>query len=133
MIIIPGGTDCYYCINNMTCLLHVYYCLLVLVTVPDHLSAIMLHVYLLLCLVHVTLSVVAYYSCTCILCIVYMPFSIYLADIMTRYTQLTSLLDIHNTISWLYCICSSACSRLSRHHDTTYLLYQTETSVDMTR
>jgi len=29
----------------MTCLIHVFYCLLVLVTVPDHLSAIMLHVY----------------------------------------------------------------------------------------
>ena len=45
LIKIPGGSDCYYCVKNMTYLLHVYYCLVVLVTVPDHLFAIMLHVY----------------------------------------------------------------------------------------
>ena len=50
----------YYCINNMTCLRHVCN----LVTGPDNLSAIMLHEYLLLYLVHVTLSVVAYYACS---------------------------------------------------------------------
>ena len=38
---ISGGTDCYYCINKMTCLLHVYYCLVVLVTIPDNLSTTM--------------------------------------------------------------------------------------------
>ena len=52
MIKISGGTDCYYCINDMTCLIHVCY----LVTVPDNLSDIILPVYLLLYLVHVTLS-----------------------------------------------------------------------------
>ena len=41
LIKIPGGTDCDFLINNMTCLIHVCYCLDVLVTVPDHLSAIM--------------------------------------------------------------------------------------------
>ena len=45
LIKIPGGTDCYYWRNNVTCLIHVFYCLLVLVIVPDHLAAIMLHVY----------------------------------------------------------------------------------------
>ena len=45
LIKIPGGTDCYYCINNMTCLIPVYYCIVVLVTVPDHLSATHAHVY----------------------------------------------------------------------------------------
>ena len=47
LIKIPGGTDCYYWITNMTylrhvcycnmiCLIHVFYCLVVLVAVPDH-------------------------------------------------------------------------------------------------
>ena len=45
LIKMPGGTDCDYCINNMTCLIYAYYCLVVLVTVPDQLSTIMLHVY----------------------------------------------------------------------------------------
>ena len=44
MIIIPGGTDCYYYLKNMTCLIHVYYCVVVLVTVPIILSTIMLSV-----------------------------------------------------------------------------------------
>ena len=44
LIKIPGGTDCYYCIKNMTCLIHIYYCIVVLVTVPEHLSVIMLPV-----------------------------------------------------------------------------------------
>ena len=56
-------------------------CLVVLVIVPDHLSDIMLHVYLLLYPIHVTLSVVAYYSCIC----AYILFSVYLAYIITVY------------------------------------------------
>ena len=44
LIKIPGGTDCYYCINNMTCLIHVYFCVVVLVTFPDMFSTIMLPV-----------------------------------------------------------------------------------------
>ena len=44
-------------INNMTCLIHVYYCLVVLVTIPDNLSAIMLPVYF------VTLSDTCYTFC----------------------------------------------------------------------
>ena len=43
LIKIAGGTD-YYCINNMTCLIHVSYCVVVLVTVPVILSTIMLPV-----------------------------------------------------------------------------------------
>ena len=57
LIKISGGTDCDYCINNMTYLIHVYSCLVVLVTVPDHLSSIMLHVYF------VTLPDTCYTSC----------------------------------------------------------------------
>ena len=60
LIKIPDDTDCYYCINNMTCLIHVYDCLVVLITVPDTWFAITLLLYL----VHVTLSVVAYYACS---------------------------------------------------------------------
>ena len=85
LIKIPGDTDCYYYINIMTYLIHDS-CLVVLVTVPDQLSAIMLHVYFVT-LLHVTLSVVAYYSYTCILCIAYLLFSVYLADIITVYAQ----------------------------------------------
>ena len=61
MIKIPSGSDCYYCLNNMTCLIHVYYCVGVLVTVPDHLSAIMSHVYF------VTLPGTCYTFCSGIL------------------------------------------------------------------
>ena len=57
LIKIPGGTDCYYCINNMTCLIHVSYCLVVHVPVPDHFVVIMLPVYV------VTLPVTCYTFC----------------------------------------------------------------------
>ena len=100
LIRIPGGTDCYYCLNDMTCLIHVCY----LVTGPENWSAIMLHVYLLLCLVHVTLSVVAYYACSTLHLFCFL------------YSLQTSLLYMHNTVLWLYCICTSACPLLSRHH-----------------
>ena len=98
LIIIPGGTDSYYWLKNMTCLIHVYYCLVVLVTVPDHLSAIMLHVYF------VTLPGTCYTFCggillmcmyTCILCITYILFSVYLADIIVVYAQHRILSLIH--------------------------------------
>ena len=32
LIKIPGDTDCYYCINHMTCSMYVYYCSYILVT-----------------------------------------------------------------------------------------------------
>ena len=54
---IPNGADCYYCIDNMTCLIHVYHCSLVLVTIPDSLSTIMSPVYL------VSLPDTCYTSC----------------------------------------------------------------------
>ena len=83
VIKIAGGTDCYYCINDMTCLVHICYLVIVHATLSD----ILLLVYLLLYLAHVILSVVAYDSCTCLLCIAYMLFSVYLADIITVLTQ----------------------------------------------
>ena len=74
LIKIPGGTDCYYCINNMTCLIHVY---------------------LLLCLVHVTLSVVAYYACSALhLFYFHMPTCMFILHMPTcMVTAITSPLD----------------------------------------
>ena len=48
LIKISGGTDCYYCINHMTCLIHVYYYLFILVTLTAILFTTMSHVYLTL-------------------------------------------------------------------------------------
>ena len=41
LIKIPGGIDCYYCVNNITCPIHVYYCSVIPITIPDILSTIM--------------------------------------------------------------------------------------------
>ena len=80
----PGnGVLHYYCINNMTCLIHVYYCSVVLITIPDILYTIMSLVYL------VTLSDTCYtscgdtYSCTRILRIPYIMFHVYPVDTVT--------------------------------------------------
>ena len=136
LIKIPGDTDCYYCINNMICLIHVYYCWVVLVTVPVILSTIIFSVdfaylllfliidllscfmyTLLLYLVHVTLSVVAYDSCTCIRCIAYMLSSVYLADIITVHTQHRIMVILHMPMCMFTSITSPlACACLSRHH-----------------
>ena len=80
LIKIPGGTNCYYWINDMTCLIHVCY----LVTVPDNLSAITLHGYF------VTLPGACYTFCGGILrmfCIANILFFVYLMDIITVYAQ----------------------------------------------
>jgi len=106
LIKIPGGTDCYYCIIIMTCLIHVYYCLVVLVTVPDHLSAIMLYVYCVTCyMLHFLWWHTTHVH-------VYSALHIF----RFLYTLQTSVLYTHNTVLWLYCICPSACSLPSRHH-----------------
>ena len=46
LIKISYGIDCYYCINIMTCLIHIYYCSIVLITISNILSTIMSPVYL---------------------------------------------------------------------------------------
>ena len=46
LIKIPGGTDCYYCLNHLTCSTHGYYSPFLFVTLPDMLSTLMSHVYL---------------------------------------------------------------------------------------
>ena len=46
LIKISGDTDCYYCINFLTCSTHVYYCPFIFVTIPDMLSTIISPVYL---------------------------------------------------------------------------------------
>ena len=125
LIKISGGTDCYYCIHNMTCLIHVYYCLDVIVTVPDHLSAIMLHVYLLLCLVHVTLSVVAYYACSALhlFCI---PCRHHYCICTTQYCGYIAYAHLHVHIAYAHL-------HVRFHHVTTrqyYLLYKLDTTHD---
>ena len=55
--LVLGGTDCYYCINHMTCSTSVYYCPFIFVTIPDMLFTIMSLVYL------VTLSDIRYTPC----------------------------------------------------------------------
>ena len=117
LIKISGGTDCYYCINNMTCPIHVSYWLVALVTSPDHLSLIMLPVYLVPFLIHVTLSVVAHYSCTSIFCIAYTLLYVYLANIITVYAQPGSMVLLY-----------AAHLHVHFYHITTrqhYLLYKT--------
>ena len=128
LIIIPGGTDCYYCINNMTCLIHVFYCLVVHVPVPDHFAVIMLPVYV------VTLPVSCYTYCGGILsCYMYTLHCIY----CLLYSVQTSLRYMHDTVLWVwhtthvlhciysvficppacsYCICPLVWSLLPRHH-----------------
>ena len=57
LIKILGVIDCYYCINDIACLIHINYCSVVLVTTPDILFTIMSPVYL------VMLSNTCYVSC----------------------------------------------------------------------
>ena len=113
LIEIAGGTDCYYWINNMTCLwinnmtcpIYVFYCLVVLVTVPDHLAAISILCYFTWYILHFLWWHTTHgyvYSALHIFCF--------------PYTLQTSLLSMHSTVLWLSCTCPSACSLLSRHH-----------------
>ena len=95
LIKIPGGTDCYYCMNNMTCPIHVSYWLVALVISPDHLSLIMLPVYFVPFLIHVTLSVVAHYPYASIFCITYTLLYVCLANIITVYAQPSSMVLLH--------------------------------------
>jgi len=102
LIKIPSGTECYYCINNMTCLIHVYYCSVVLITVSDILSTVMSPIYLVtlsdtytsygdtLCMYTYTLHSI--YSVPCILCR------------HCCYIITTLLLYNYNTVVWLFCI-----------------------------
>ena len=113
LIIIPGGTDCYYCINNITCLIHVFYCLVVHVPVSDHFAVIMLPVYVVTLPVHAMHSVVASYSCTCIICIAYILSPVFRANIITVYAQHSIIVMLHM---------HTACSFLSHHHYTTLFM-----------
>jgi len=117
LIKIPGGTDCSYYINNMTCPIHVSYCLVALVTIPDHLSLIMLHVYF------VTLPDTCYtFCCGTLPMHGYTLPCIYSALCIScrLHTLQTSLLYMPNAVVWLCCICTSACSFPSRRH---YIYY----------
>ena len=116
LIRIPNSTDCYYCINNMTCPIHVSYCLVALVTSPDHLSLIMLPVYF------ITLSDICYtFCCGTLLMYIYILHCIYSALCIPckhHYGICTT-----RQYGSIVC-CTSACSFLSRHHQIT-LLYKT--------
>ena len=83
LIKIPGGADCYYCINNLTCLIHVCYCLVVLVVISDILSIIMPLVYFATLPDTCYSSCVDIYSCTRILCIPCILFYVYPVDTIT--------------------------------------------------
>ena len=152
LIKIAGGTDCYYCINNMTCLIHVFYYLVVHVPVPDHFAVIMLPVYV------VTLPVSCYTFCGGIL-LMYM-YICYFAWYMLLFLwwHTTHVLHCIYSVFWIpcrhhYCICTTqycgyiayahlhvhiAYAHLYGHcyHVTTrrqYLWYQPDTPKDMTR
>ena len=88
LIKIPGGTDCYYCISYLTCSIHVYYCLLILVTLPDILPTTMSHVY---CARHVETLFMYMYTLH----------SMY--SLSHVYSINTLLLYKHYTIVWLFC------------------------------
>jgi len=62
LIKISSGIDCYYCINNITCSIQVYYRPFILVALLDILSTIMTHEYFIF-------HVETHYLCTRILCI----------------------------------------------------------------
>jgi len=133
VIKIPGGTDFYYCVNHMTCLIHVYY----LVTVPVILSTIMFTVILLTCYCSLPDTCFLVYSCTSycawsfsryhVTCLfVTLPdtcytfcssilFHAYEHIFYFLYTLHTSLLSMHHTVYWLVSICPSACALLSHH------------------
>ena len=125
LIKIPGSTDCYYCIIHMICSTYVYYCPFLFVTIPDMLSTIMSHVYLLHFLIFVTLHVVTHYSWTHILCLHIFYF---------MYTLQTSLLYTHNTIVWLCCMLH-ICMFIFITSSLYNILYdiKLDTTVDMTR
>jgi len=96
LIKIPGGTDCYYWINHMTCSTHVYYCPFIFVTIPDLLSTIMTPVYL------VPRSSICYTPCgnilfmaIYILCVASIPLYVYLTNISIVYTQHSSVVMLH--------------------------------------
>ena len=95
LIKISGGTDYYYCIKNMTCLIHACYCSVVLVIIFDIPSIIMSQVYLVTLPDTCYIYVVTPYSCTCILCIPCILFHVSLQIL---------LLYNHNTVVWLFCI-----------------------------
>ena len=120
LIKILGGTDCYYCINNMTCLIHVYYCVVVLVTIPDILSTIMLPVDF------ATLPDTGYTSCGDIL-------------FMYTYTLHCMLLvpvcpiDTIPVYSYRYRMVAYFIYMFTCITSTMFIIYKYETTVDMTR
>ena len=95
MIKILGGTDCYYCINHLTCSTHGYYCPFLFVTLPDMLSTLMSPYTLLHFLIFVTRHVVTHYSCICILFIAYILLYVYVADFITVYAQYNNMVMLH--------------------------------------
>jgi len=128
LIKIPSATVCYYCIKNMTCRVHVFYCLFVHVPVPDHFAAIMLPVYVVL---------------TCfMLYILWWHLThvhVYSALLLSAYILfcMDYLLLKHNTVGWLCCILHLHIHlhhyHVHVHHVITrqhYLLYKLDTTHD---
>ena len=98
---ISSRTDCYYCINHMTCPVHVYYCPFILVTVLDILSTTISCVYLAL---HVETQL----SCTLTLHFMYPLFHICFVNTMLLNSN---MVDLRNSSLYVHI-----------HHDTVILL-----------
>ena len=116
LIKIPGGTNCYYCINHLRCSTHGYYCPFLFVTLPDMLSILMSPVYL------IALLDICYTPCDDTL-------FMYMYTLHCIYSALCIRCRLH------YCICTtqkygyvaycrSACSFPSRYHYTIVFLIQ---------
>jgi len=109
----------------MTCLIYVFDCLVVLVTVPNHLSVIMLHVYF------VTLPGTCYTFCGGILLMfmytLHCIYSVFCIHCRHQYELCTTL---------YYGYIAYAHLHVHFYHVTTkqpYLLYKLDTTIDMTR
>ena len=83
LIKISDDNDCYYCINNTTYPIYVYYRSVKLVTIPN-IYPLSYNLYTLLhFLILVTLHVLTHYSCIRIFCIPCILFHVYYVDIVT--------------------------------------------------
>ena len=120
LIKISGGTDCYYCINNMTCLIHVSYCVVVIVTIPVILSIIVLPIDF------ATLSDACYTSCDDTLFMY--TYTLYCMALVPVYP-----IDTIPVCSLRYRMVAYFIYMFTCITSTVFIIYKHETIVDMTR
>ena len=104
LIKISGDTNCYYCINNITYSIHVYYCPFILVTLSTILFA-SCHMYNL----HFLYS---HYSCTLILCI-HIFFVVFSIATLFLYNH-----KHYSMIIFIYFMCRYSYLSSLHYHDT---------------